>query len=899
MKSRHQCLITRRSVLAVHCALVAMALGAAAHAADTEDPALAELTRPTSSVELGIGNVSRSSAKFGEYNGLGRKGPFGIGELDLHGGGAWDSDDATRWNLRGSNLGLETRDLSADYGVQGKFRLNFGYGELLHRLSDTYQTPFNGTGSRNLSLPGSWLKPIVPQINANLNFRALSPTASSGNSLVAGVTTAPTPAQLATMQTIRDADLPAFHNFDLKTKRQTYDAGFGYNFGPQLELTASFRHELKNGTKPIGAISTKGNESVVILPDPIDTSTDHYNLGLNYTGDKGFMVAGYHGSIFRNNVKSVTWQEPSLPSTAAAFSTQSSAPSNQFHQLSLTGGYNITPTTKLVANGSYGRNTQNDAFLTDPATPPFASQLPLGVPRSSLDGLVITKAFNAKLTTRPVKGLNLAAGYKFDDRDNRTPVDRYVFYDVNVPPAATPSVFNAALGLPAGTLANNSNIYNNRPQSKRLNQINLDGDYAVAKGHTLAAGYELQHIDRHCNGTWIDCSDARTTKENTLRTEWRARLTEDLSGKLGYAFSRRTVDYNTNSFLALVPMANVVPSTAPAGVTSSAYQYLLQNGLSGYGPFGGFVPTASQTPTAAFYTPNNNIAVAPTFYSLYGSRNNVSELPGMRRFFLADRDRDKFRSSLNWEATDRLSLYGGVDYNQDNYRNSPLGLQNEKGWAFNLDSAYALSDAFHVGLFYTYEDQRSKQASFIANSSNVAPPTTNSPIQGAVPGCAQDLAQLNAQKRIEPCNNWTADTRDKAHTFGLTARHKGLLSGKLDLGGSLIYSRARTDIGVRGGAYVADPTSTLAGANTPQIFIPATGLPTINTNSIELRLSGQYALDKASTVRMLYAYKRFTSTDFAYDGMQPGTLTGVMPSYEQAPQYTVHVAGISYVHTLR
>ena len=889
MKLQNVCFSARVSVLAVRGALLALAFTSAAHAAETaaENAALAELVNPASSVDIGLGNVGSRSAKFGEYNGLGKSGAVGIGNVDLYGGGAYDSNDATRWRVRGNNLGLETRDLSVDYGVQGKFKLNFGYGELLHNLSDSYQTPYLGTGRNNLTLPSTWLKPWIPQnstpattsATAPINFRALSPVAG----VAPGTNRAATAADLTALQGIRNADLSSFQNFDLKNKRTTYDAGFGFNLSPQWELSASYRHEQKNGAKPIGAISTKsGFESTLILPDPIGTTTDQLNLGVQYTGDGSFLQFAYYGSMFKNSVKSLTWQDPS---NLALASTQSSGsgPDNQFHQLNLTGGHNFSQATKVVMNASYGRNTQNDAFLTD-------TQLPLGSPRSSLDGLVVTKGLNLKLTARPAKGLNLATRYKFDDRDNRSPVDTYAFYDINVAGTGT-SVFNAALSPPAGTtLGTNINIYNNRPQSKRVNQFNLDGDYVVAKGHTLAAGYEFQKIDRSCNGTWIACVDADTTKENTLRAEWRARLSEDVSSKVGYAHSRRNVNYNENAWLALAPMANVVPSTAAANGSAgvSAYQFLLQRGLSGWGPhLGGtglFPVPAPATNPDQFYTPGNNIVTSV----LYGSRNQLAENPRMRRFNLADRNRDKLRSSLNWEATERVSLYGGLDLNLDDYSNSPLGLRNAKGWALNLDGAYALSDALGFSMFYTHENQRSSQNgwNYVANAAAGASTTITG--EGS---CFDNTQQRNVVNKVDPCNAWSMDMRDRADTFGMTLRHKNLMRGKLDLGGSLIYSRARTDMAVRGGNYVADPSN---AANV--LYILATDLPTVSSRSVELRLSGQYAIDKSSSVRMLYAVKRLKTEDFAYEGAQPGVMTSFIPTYDQSPQYTVHLVGISYAY---
>src|SRR5476651_1361518 len=94
---------------AVHGALVLMAFAPAAYAADADD-AVPDLTKPTNRVEVGVGNVSESSAKFGEYNGLNKKGAYAIGNLDIRGGAYGSATDPTRWSITGTDLGLETRD---------------------------------------------------------------------------------------------------------------------------------------------------------------------------------------------------------------------------------------------------------------------------------------------------------------------------------------------------------------------------------------------------------------------------------------------------------------------------------------------------------------------------------------------------------------------------------------------------------------------------------------------------------------------------------------------------------------------------------------------------------------------------------------------------------------------
>jgi MtrB/PioB family decaheme-associated outer membrane protein len=888
MKTKNESFAVRASVVAVQSALVALAAMSAAQAAEGDD-AVRRLTQPTSVIEVGAGYVSDDSAKFGEYNGLSNKGVYGIFNFDVHGGGGYGSGDATRWRATGTDLGLETRDIHLEYGQQGKFRVDVNYDELRRERSDTFQTPYLGAGSNLLTLPSNWLKPFVPQVSGSaINFRSLSPTTGLAPSNVGGVVTPPTAAQQATVNNIIAADVPDFQNVDLSTKRKALDAGFSYNIDPRWEFKASAKHEKKDGLKPMGAVSSQVSEYATIIPDLIDQTTDQYNASLTYTGDYAFFQVAYYGSVFHNDVSSMTWQDANDPTKTA---TLSSAPSNSFHQILLTGGYNFSPTTRLVLNASYGRNTQDDQFVTAGQN----NQFPLGLPVSSLNGEVVTTAFNAKFTARPVKDLSLVAGYKYDDRDNRTPVNTYFFQDANEAKAATASPFNAALGLPANTLGTNTNIYTNRPYSKRVNQFNIDADYAIAKGQRLQAGYEYQQIDRKCDGSWINCADAPRTRENTLRAEWRANVVEDLSGRLAYAYSERRVNYDEDAFLSLVPMANVVPA---GGATVSAYQYLLQTGLTGFGPVAGF-PSSPLTGNAAIFSPNNNILPQ----ALYGSRNNINEEVGMRRFNMADRNRNKVRGSVNWDASDKLSLQGGLDYNKDDYNNSVYGLNNAQTWALNLEGSYVINADFTAQAFYTYEDIQSQSAGISYGSNSNAAfvgQAGNTIVSG---GCFATVLDKNMNAKIDPCLNWSTDMRDKVDTFGAGFKYRNLMSGRLDIAGDLVYTHARTDIGVAGGSYannpfaLAAPASALAPGVPAVFFIPAANMPTATTKTIELRLGGQYAIDKASALRVLYWYQHLKSNDYIYDGMQFGTLTNIIPTNEQPFNYNVHVVGVSYIYS--
>lgn len=849
----------------------------------------ASQTTPTKTVEFGVGGVSDSSFKFGEYNGLQNSGPFGIAGFDLRGGAKYDSNSTWRWRLTGMNLGLETRHLSADLGKQGKFRVYFAYDELLANRSDRYHTPYLGVGTNNLTLPSNWLAPKAPQVSATaVNFRSFDPIAGTGSFYNgSGVLTAPTAAQLAALANIRAADVPDFNNVNIATKRTRVDAGVTYDPDEKFDIPLGFSHEHKSGLKELGAVSSQVSENAIIMPDLVDWNTDQATASVNYKLKKLFVTLAYYGSFFNNNVQTMTWQDVNNPAKSA---TLASEPSNQFNQVVFTGGYKISSNTKLVVTGSYARNTQNDAFV-DPTTAQNG-QLAFGLPATSLNGLVVSSMFSAKLTAHPNTKWNFSGAYKFDNRDNQTPVHTYLFQDANENKSGT-SPFNGVNGLPT-TLGSNTNIYANRPYSKETNQVNAQAEYELAKRQYLQAGYDWQKIDRSCSGSWINCADAPTTNEHTLRGEWH-KTSGSVTARLSYGFSWRRGFYDENAFLALVPMANFVPA---GGATESVLAYLEQTGLTGFGPIAG-LPATPLTGNALIFSPNNNIVPQ----ALYASRNNINELPGLRRYFVADRDRHKIRSNVEWQATDKFSVQATGEYNNDDYLHSVYGLKKATFWSANADVSYAAGENFVADIFYTYDNQRFSAAGDAYGSNSPATfqgQAANTIVSG---GCFPTVATKNASAKIDPCLNFFKNNRDKIDTVGLTLQRKNLLSGKLELANEITYTRGRTNTGVTGGSYVNNPLALAAPApplpaGTPAVFfIPATDYPTLRNDEFSIRPSATFAISKSASVKGYYWFQRLMATDWAYFGMQFGTGTNYLPDLETAPSYSVHVAGVSLTYT--
>jgi len=941
MKKQQNSFTYRASVMAVRGALISLAMAPMAFA---EDVTKADLTNPTSVVELGLTNVNSASQKFGEYNGLQDKAVTVDAAFDLRGGSAYDSNGVTRFRLSGKDLGVETRNLQAEFAEQGRFRINLGLDELRRNTGDGFQTPYEGVGSNMISLPRTWITPAQLNVNPNatvpvipgVNARALDPNFiandsvyrfnNAGNNTAVGAPstlTAPLAAQTAAMLAASANDRALFHNENIYTTRKKTEAGFMYNIDTQWDVTAKVRREDKNGTMLRNALSRNtGGDISLTLPVAVDTTTDQFDLALNFRDANSHLGLAYYGSMFKDhNNDSMSWeawQNGFAVGGSTPFNkntTTTGTPTNQFHQFNATGGYNFSKDTKLAMNASYARNTQNTPF-TEQEEAAWDTN-----PANSLNGKVITKSFNLKLTTKPVKDLNVSAMYKYNDRDNQTPVYLYGFDDAGDPANVTPSGFAGKLGSPAaGAGANFLNTNANRPYSKKTQDVNLEADYNLGNGQTIIGAYDHQKIERGCSGTWVQCSDAPNSRENRLRAEWRGTLTEDLNGRLGYTRSERKADYNELAWLALVPMASQISAAAAAGgVTQSLYQTMLATGLNGWGPNAGFpltgagvAMTTAQQQTAfgvnqAFYWLNNNVVAAQNGY---GNVNVIYDPLGFRRFYAANRDQDRLRGALNWQATDQLSLAANLEYTKDKYPESVYGLTGERTQVLNLEAGYAANDNLNFGAYYTYDD-RTQQSRSNARGANSTTASVGAATDTAIipdGGCSANgvvsttIALRNLNQEINTCGDWGYDRKDKTNTIGLNFKQNDLAGGKLDLKGDLSYAKSKSDNSTSSGTWVNNPA---ALANAPTVtaafFVPATPMPTVSTDLFTLKLAGHYKLDKVSAVKVGYTYNRLKYTDWAYDDRSiiGGGLSGVLPSNETAPNYTVNTVSAAYVYSFK
>ena len=178
------------------------------------------------------------------------------------------------------------------------------------------------------------------------------------------------------------------------------------------------------------------------------------------------------------------------------------------HQVNVGGGYRFSPTTRLSVAGSWARLTQNENFIDS------AGGLRRGCYRTrSAHAKVLNTFLSAHVSPRGrLKDLSVNAAYRYDDRDNKTPI----------------------LDLPDDrrrTRPARPTQFTNEPISRRVHQLTLDAEYSLgrgpgAEGRVRAAGYPP-----HRDGRGV-AVPADTTYEDTFRIEYRRTLDDSLTGRL-------------------------------------------------------------------------------------------------------------------------------------------------------------------------------------------------------------------------------------------------------------------------------------------------------------------------------------------------------------------------------
>jgi MtrB/PioB family decaheme-associated outer membrane protein len=344
-----------------------------------------EERRVEGEVKGGLGYVTNDSFKFGDYTGLNEKGAYILADADVSG----RNEKGAYYDLSATNLGLDSRYIGIEGGIQGRAQIEVSYDQLPKLNEDTSRTPY--TGDSVQKLPTGW--------NRTLN--------------TSGMTDLPS--------TLREADL--------YTERRKTSIGATFFQTAALSYDFNYQYETKKGKRSAGL--GFGNFRSAILAIPVDYESGIASVGVNYNAKRWQLAADYRLSSFNNKNDFIRWDNAFSEPTGVDEGQASQEPDNTMQQLSVSGSFRATDAISISALLAYGQMRQDQKYL------PFTINGNIAdLPQESLDGKIDTLDASINLNADITDTITLQFQYNQHEQDNATSRATYD-YVVADDPAAT------------------------------------------------------------------------------------------------------------------------------------------------------------------------------------------------------------------------------------------------------------------------------------------------------------------------------------------------------------------------------------------------------------------------------------------------------------------------------
>jgi len=288
------------------------------------------------------------------------------------------------FNAEANHVGYRDQRVSANVNKYGKVKATFEYNQTPLFFSDSTRTLYTSTS------PGVLVIDDAIQSGV-LNKATTLPAAMAGASV-----------------------------FDLRTQRKTADFNLTYSFTRNLDLKVIAKDTHRNGAQPwAGSFGISGAVASE-LAVPIDHRTNEFSTAAEWGNSRGFARLAYEGSFFRNDISSLTLDNPVRNtdiSTASSAGRMALWPNSDMNTVSASGSLRFVGRTTATGYVSYADMSQNDPLLPFTVNSAIAT-VPL--PRDTAEAKARVTSMNYSVTSRPTNLLWFSARYRQYQFDNRT-----------------------------------------------------------------------------------------------------------------------------------------------------------------------------------------------------------------------------------------------------------------------------------------------------------------------------------------------------------------------------------------------------------------------------------------------------------------------------------------------
>lgn len=250
----------------------------------------------------------------------------------------------------------------------------------------------------------------------------------------------------------------------------------------------------------------------------------------------------------------------------------------------------------------------------------------------------------------------------------------------------------------------------------------------------------------------------------------------------------------------------------------------------------------------------------PDFINTLAGNDLFENDPLLRRFHLADRDRDQLSFNFNVAANDKLALDVIGKLTRDVFPDSSIGLQQSDNRHLTVNLNFDLSSDLHGYTYITTEHFSNQQQGYSRRGGGS--PTPFYPPEVRLPG-----------------NNWWMETEDTVLTTGAGFNWK-LMQERLDLDLDISRSRANTS---------TSPFST---------GLAWDKFADIDSTHTSFSLEGNYLLPDQHKIGLRYRFEKYASRDFAFDNVAVDSLNNIILLGNASPNYSGQIIELTFEYSL-
>ena len=545
-----------------------------------------------------------------------------------------------------------------------------------------------------------------------------------------------------------------------------------------------------------------GFSNIVEIPEPIDYETDQLKVSAEYIKDSFYLNANYYLSTFHNNIDTLTVDNP----LRAEGNDANAAGSGSKARFDL-----------------YPDNRYQNASLTGSVYLPLKSRLAA-----------------------------TASWGKMEQDDSFIPFTvNTATTNTTVGECASPSTTAC---LPKSSLDGgvNTTLYNALLTSRPLNFMNLKAKYRYYDYDNKTESITFPGYVRY-DGAWQATLGDATAIENLPTGYKKTTAGIDLGFDVATATTLTLGYTNDRTERTHREVKDQKDNIYKASLDTMPFEWLdLRTSYEKSkrdGDYDYMVPFEEEfttvTTSGLIYTP---------------------QLPWLRKYDEADRDRDRIQLIATVYPTDSISLTGTYIQGKDDFSNSPFGLTEDNHQIYSIDGDYTVNERLNFYAFYSHEKYDSGQRSRQWRNTTTTAPTGCT--QNGTGNTGECTDPYSAVTTYDSPSNWEAENEDKVDTYGGGLK-VGIMPEKLDL--DLTYSYSKSDGKVK--------LSSAVGADNdvdPNNWTPVDFTEVDDTKLHTLNAKAKYRFTKNLSFVVGYMWEKFDIDDFNLNGFSnvPTTTTG-------------------------